>query len=112
MRTAAKILRGKKIRPGVILNITAGTSNIYKQAMEEGLIKVFMDAEAILPPPACGMCLGAITPLAAGDVCISTGTCNYPGRMGSKDAEIYLANPATVAASCIEGKITDPRKYL
>ena len=112
MRMAARILRGRKLYPGVILNITPGTPNIYKQALQEGLIGVFMDAEAVIPSPACGMCLGANTPLAAGDVCISTGTCNYPGRMGSKEAQIYAASPATVAASCIEGKITDPRKYL
>ena len=112
MRTTAKVLKGKKLCPGVILNITPGTPNIYKQALDEGLIRIFLDAEAVIASPACGMCIGFNTPLAAGDVCISTGTCNYPGRMGSKDAEIYAASPATVAASCIEGKITDPRKYL
>lgn len=112
MRIAAKILKGRKVYPGVILNITPGTPNIYKQALDESLIRIFLDAEAVIPSPACGMCLGVNTPLASGDVCISTGTCNYPGRMGSKDAEIYVASPATVAASCIEGKITDPRKYL
>ena len=112
MQIAAKILEGEKVYPGVILNITPGTPSIYKQAMDAGLIRIFMDAGAVIPSPACGMCLGYNTPLAAGDVCISTGTCNYPGRMGSKDAEIYAANPATVAASCIEGRIVDPRKYL
>ncbi|MFC1962028.1 aconitase family protein [Chloroflexota bacterium] len=112
MRIAARILKGKKVSPEVILNITPGTPSIYKQALDEGLIRVFLDAEAVIPAPACGMCLGYNTPLAAGDVCISTGTCNYPGRMGSKDAEIYAASAATAAASCVAGRITDPREYL
>jgi 3-isopropylmalate/(R)-2-methylmalate dehydratase large subunit len=112
IRISAKILKGERIYPGVILNITPGTPEIYKQAMKENLLEILLDAGAVIAPPACGMCLGYYTPLASGDVCISTGTCNYPGRMGSKNAEIYLASPATVAASCIEGKITDPRKLL
>ncbi|MFC2067134.1 aconitase family protein [Chloroflexota bacterium] len=112
MRIAAQVLKGNKVYQGVILNITPGTPDIYKQALDEGLIKIFMDAEVVIPSPACGMCVGANTPLADGDVCISTATCNYPGRMGSNKAEIYAASPATVAASCIEGKIADPRKYL
>ncbi|MBI4232818.1 MAG: 3-isopropylmalate dehydratase large subunit [Chloroflexi bacterium] len=112
LRLAAQVLKGRKLHPEVILNITPGTVNIFKQALKEGLIETFLDAGCVVPSPACGMCFGANTPLAAGDVCISTGTCNYPGRMGSKDAEIYLGNPATVAASCVEGRITDPRKYL
>ncbi|MFC2052460.1 aconitase family protein [Chloroflexota bacterium] len=112
MRVAARVLKGKKIRPDVQLNITPGTVNIYLQCLREGLLETFIEAEATVPPPACGMCLGANTPLGRGDVCISTGTCNYPGRMGSRDAEIYLGSPATVAASCIEGRITDPRNYL
>ena len=112
MRMTAKILKGRKIHHDVILNVTPGTTNILKQAIEEGLIDVFLDAGAVVPSPCCGMCWGANTPLAAGDVCVSTGTCNYPGRMGSSEAQIYAASPATVAASCIEGKITDPRAYL
>ncbi len=112
MRLAARILKGRKLHPEIILNITPGTVEILKQSVKEGLVEIFLDADCVLPSPACGMCYGANTPLAAGDVCVSTGTCNYPGRMGSKDAEIYLANPALVAASCIEGRIADPRHYL
>jgi 3-isopropylmalate/(R)-2-methylmalate dehydratase large subunit len=113
MRMAAGVLKGKKIHPNVQLNITPGTVNIYLQCIREGLLEIFIEAEATVPPPACGMCFGgANTPLGRGDVCISTGTHNYPGRMGSREAEIYLGNPATVAASCIEGKIADPRNYL
>ncbi|MBI4233830.1 MAG: 3-isopropylmalate dehydratase large subunit [Chloroflexi bacterium] len=112
LRLAAQVLKGRKLHPEVILNVTPGSVAIYKQALKEGLIETFLDAGVVVPSPACGMCYGANTPLAAGDACIATGTCNYPGRMGSSDAEIYLGNPATVAASCIEGRITDPRKYL
>lgn len=112
MRLAARVLQGRKVHPEVILNITPGTVGILKQCILEGLLETFVDAEAVVPSPACGMCWGANTPLAAGDVCISSGTCNYPGRMGSKDARIYLASPATVAASALAGRIVDPRKYL
>jgi 3-isopropylmalate/(R)-2-methylmalate dehydratase large subunit len=112
LRMAARVLRGRKIRRDVILNITPGTVTILKQALDEGLIRVFVEAECVVPTPNEGMEWGANTPLARGDVCIATGQTNYPGRMGSNEAEIYLANPATVAASCVEGKIVDPRRYL
>jgi 3-isopropylmalate/(R)-2-methylmalate dehydratase large subunit len=112
MRIAARILKGRKIHPDVRLSITPGSLQVLKQASHEGLIEIFADAECEIPLPCCGMCGGFITPLVAGDVCIGTGTCNYPARSGHHDALIYLANPATVAASAVEGKITDPRAYL
>ena len=112
LRLAAQILKGQKLDPEVILNITPGTVKIYQEAIKEGLIDTFIEAGCLIASPNCGMCWAANTPLAEGDVCVSTGTCNYPGRMGSHDAEIYLGNPALVAASCIEGQIVDPRKYL
>jgi len=112
MRIAGRILKGKKVHPDVRLSITPGSNEVIKQAAREGIIEIFADAGCEVPLPCCGMCGGFITPLVADDVCIGTGTCNYPGRSGHHDALIYLANPATVAASAIEGKITDPRKYL
>jgi 3-isopropylmalate/(R)-2-methylmalate dehydratase large subunit len=112
MRLVAQVLKGRKVHPEAILNITPATVGIYKQCLKEGLIDIFFEAEAAVHHPCCGQCWGANTPLAAGDVCVASSTCNYPGRMGSKDAEIYLANPASVAAACVEGKITDPRAYL
>jgi 3-isopropylmalate/(R)-2-methylmalate dehydratase large subunit len=112
LRMAARILQGKKIHSRVVLNITPGTTNILRQALEDGLIKTFVDAECIVPTPNEGMEWGANTPLSDDEVCIASGQTNYPGRMGSEAAQIYLANPMTVAASCIEGRITDPRKYL
>ena len=112
MRIAAKILKGRKIHRDFRLNITPGSTNVYLQALREGLIEIFIEAGAVIPTPACGMCGGFMTPLAGNESCISTGTCNYPGRMGSMDAQIHLGNPATVAASAIECRITDPRRYL
>jgi 3-isopropylmalate/(R)-2-methylmalate dehydratase large subunit len=112
LRVAARILRYHKVRRDVILNVTPGTVGVLRRALDEGLIQVLIDAECVVPTPSEGMEWGANTPLADGDVCIATGQTNYPGRMGSDRAEIYLANPATVAASCIEGQIVDPRRYL
>jgi len=112
LRMVGRILHGKKIHPRVVLNITPGTTNVLCQALDEGLIKTFVEAECVVPTPNEGMEWGANTPLSADEVCIGSGQTNYPGRMGSEEAEIYLGNPMTVAASCLEGKITDPRKYL
>ncbi len=112
LRIAAKILKGNKLHEGVILNITVGSTVVNNKAMREGIIPDLAEAGAFLASVACGMCFGGHTPLAAGQTCITSSTTNYPGRMGSQDAKVYLANPATIAASMIEGKITDPRKYL
>jgi 3-isopropylmalate/(R)-2-methylmalate dehydratase large subunit len=113
LKLAAMVLKGRKVHPDVVLNITAGSTNVYRRCLDEGLIAIFMDAGVFLPPASCGMCAGgANTPLGDGDVCISSGTCNYPGRMGSAKADIYLASPATVAASAVAGEVTDPRQFL
>jgi 3-isopropylmalate/(R)-2-methylmalate dehydratase large subunit len=113
MRMAAKILKGRQIPSHVVLNITPASMNVYKQCIREGILEIFADAGACIATPCCGMCAsGSNTPLGAGNVCISTGTCNYPGRMGSSKAHIYLGSPATVAASAVTGEITDPRNFL
>jgi 3-isopropylmalate/(R)-2-methylmalate dehydratase large subunit len=113
MRIAAQILKGHKVHPDVILNITPGSTLIYKQCLKEDIIDVFVEAGVFLPPPACGMCVaGANSPLGDGDTCLSSGTCNYPGRMGSYNSEIYLCSPATIAASAVTGYVTDPRNML
>jgi 3-isopropylmalate/(R)-2-methylmalate dehydratase large subunit len=113
MRIAAKILKGRKVHPDVVLNITPGSVSVYRQGLDEGILEVFVDAGVFLPAPSCGQCAGgANTPLGDDDVCISSGTCNYPGRMGSYEAQIYLASPATVVASAVAGYITDPRNFL
>lgn len=112
LRIAAEILKGKEVHPAVRLLITPISQKIQMQAIEEGLIKIFIEAGAIICIPSCGTCPGHIGRLAAGENCITTSTVNYPGRMGSREATIYLASPATVAASALEGKIADPRKFL
>lgn len=113
MRIAAQVLKGRQIHHKVVLNITPGSTNIYKQCIREGILEVFAEAGACIAAPCCGMCYGGSnTPLGAGNVCISTGTCNYPGRMGSDKAQIYIGSPATVAASAVAGEITDPRNFL
>ena len=111
MRAAARVLKDRKIHPEVRFYVTPATQEIFSQASAEGLIKVFIDAGAAITAPGCGVCAGGkIGPLADGEVSINTGTRNDYGRLGSTKAEIYLANPATVAASAVNGRITDPRE--
>ncbi len=111
LAVAAQILRGKKVHPDVRMVITPTTHETYAHALDAGLIKVFIDAGACVTNPTCGACDGGhLGLIAGGDRCISTGNRNFQGRMGSKDALIYLASPATAAASAVTGKITDPRQ--
>ena len=112
LRIAAKIMKGRKLHPRVRMFVTPISQEVHLIALKEGLISIFVDAGAVVTIPSCGVCPGHVGRLAAGEVCISTSTVNTTGRMGSMEARIYLANPATVAASAIEGKIVDPRKYL
>ena len=113
LRIAAHILKGKKIADGIRFLIFPASMKIYKQALEEGIIDIFIQAGGIVMNPGCGPCLGAHEGiLASNEVAIASTNRNFKGRMGSKEAEVYLASPATVAASAIEGKIADPRKYL
>jgi 3-isopropylmalate/(R)-2-methylmalate dehydratase large subunit len=110
LRLAAKILKGKKVKDGVRALVIPASQEVYKQALNEGLIEIFNDAGAIVCGSACGPCLGGhIGLLAAGEACVSTSNRNFIGRMGSTQASVYLASPATVAASAVTGKITDPR---
>jgi len=110
---AAKILKGKKISPNVRLLILPASKDVLEKALKEGIISTLIEAGGTLLPPGCGPCLGAHQGiLAPGEKCLSTSNRNFKGRMGCKEAEIYLASPATVAVSAIYGKITDPRKVI
>ncbi len=112
LRLAARILKDRKVDPRVRLLITPITPLVAEEAAKEGLLEIFLRAGAVIGPPTCGPCFGGFGYLLPGEVAITTGTLNVPGRMGSIDAKIYMANPATVAASAVEGKITDPRGIL
>jgi 3-isopropylmalate/(R)-2-methylmalate dehydratase large subunit len=110
LRLAAKILKGKKINQSVRLIIIPASQEIYAKAIEEGLIEIFLESGGIVCNANCGPCLGGhMGLLGENEVCISTSNRNFIGRMGSKKAKIYLASPATVAASAIKGEIIDPR---
>jgi 3-isopropylmalate/(R)-2-methylmalate dehydratase large subunit len=110
MRIAAEILKGKVIKDSFQLNIIPASRKIFLQAIDEGIISTFIEAGANVLTPSCGPCLGTGQGIPAnGHVVISTANRNFPGRMGNKEAQIYLASPATVAHSSLTGVITDPR---
>ena len=111
LRAAAEIFKGKKVAKGVRCIIIPGTQKIWLQAMHEGLFDIFVEAGAVVSTPTCGPCLGGhMGILAAGEKAISTTNRNFVGRMGHVDSEVYLASPATAAASAVKGYITDPEK--
>ncbi len=110
MRAAAAILKGRVPNPKVRIIVIPASHRIMKQMAAEGILEVLLDAGAVVGPPSCGPCFGgSFGLLAAGEVCVSTSTRNFLGRMGSKQAKVYMASPETAAASAITGRLTDPR---
>ena len=113
MEAAANILRGRKIPDYVRLVVIPASAEVMRECMDKGLLQALMDAGATVSTPGCGPCLGAHEGvIAPGEVCITASNRNFPGRMGSTEADIYLASPATVAASVLGGRITDPRTVM
>ncbi|MBV8689468.1 MAG: 3-isopropylmalate dehydratase large subunit [Candidatus Eremiobacteraeota bacterium] len=110
LRIVARILDGKRIAPSLRVIVNPGSQKVYMQAADEGILKTLVSAGCAVNTPGCGACFGGhMGTLGDGERCISTTNRNYVGRMGSPKAEIYLASPATCAASALAGKITDPR---
>lgn len=109
LRTAAEILKGRKVQKGLRCIVIPATQKIYLQALEEGLLKIFIEAGAVVSTPTCGPCLGGYMGiLAAGERCVSTTNRNFVGRMGHVDSEVYLASPAVAAASAVTGRVSGP----
>ena len=112
LRAAAAVLAGRRIAPGFQLHVVPTSQAIMVEAAKEGLISTLAEAGAFVSSSSCDYCYGRIATMTAGQRAVSTGTLNVPGRMGSPDSEIYLCNAAVVAASAVEGRIADPRRYL
>ncbi|HBT20587.1 MAG TPA: 3-isopropylmalate dehydratase large subunit [Peptococcaceae bacterium] len=111
LRTAADILRGRKVHPEVRVIIIPGTQEIYLQALREGLIEVFIEAGCAVSTPTCGPCLGGhMGILAKGEKAVATTNRNFVGRMGHPESEVYLSNPAVAAASAVLGRIASPEE--
>ena len=111
LRIAAEILADNKVKKGIRCIVIPATQKIYLQAMEEGLLKIFIEAGAVVSTPTCGPCLGGYMGiLAENERCVSTTNRNFVGRMGHMDSEIYLASPAVAAASAVTGKISSPEE--
>jgi len=113
LEQAAAILKGKKVHPGTRLLVIAASHEVYTHLAKSGVVQTLLEAGAMICPSSCGPCAGTkMGVIGPGETAISTTNRNFKGRMGSPEGFVYLASPATVAASAIEGKIADPRKYL
>lgn len=113
LREAAGIIRGRKVNPNVRMIVIPATQQIYKDAMKEGLLDIFIDAEAVVSTPTCGPCLGGhMGILAKGERAIATTNRNFVGRMGHPESEVYLSNPAVAAASAVLGRIGVPEEVV
>ena len=113
LRVAAKILKGKKIAPSLRLIVIPATQEVYRQALKEGLLEIFLSAGAVISPPTCGPCLGGyMGVLAEGERSLATTNRNFRGRMGHAQSEVYLASPAVAAASAVKGRICHPEEVV
>ena len=113
LRIAADVLRHNSLAEGLRLLIIPPSRQILREAVAEGLVELFLEKGAVITPPGCGPCCGALNGVPRhGDVVISTANRNFKGRMGNVNSEVFLASPLTVAVSAVTGKITDPRSFF
>jgi 3-isopropylmalate/(R)-2-methylmalate dehydratase large subunit len=113
LELAARILRGKRVAPGVRLIVTPGSQNVFREATRAGIVGALVEAGAVVTPSTCGACGGGhLGILGPNETCITASTRNFKGRMGDPSAKIYMGSPATVAASAVRGVIADPREFL
>jgi 3-isopropylmalate/(R)-2-methylmalate dehydratase large subunit len=112
LKIAANMLKGKKVHPNVRFWVAPASWEVYKEAMDKGILRTLLDAGVMIANPSCGFCTGIQGVLAKGERCVAATPRNFKGRMGSNDAEIFLASPATVTASAIKGRIADPREVM
>jgi 3-isopropylmalate/(R)-2-methylmalate dehydratase large subunit len=111
LREAAMVIKGRKVNPNVRMIVIPATQKVYRQAMKEGLLDIFVEAEAVVSTPTCGPCLGGhMGILAKGEKAIATTNRNFVGRMGHPESEVYLSNPAVAAASAVLGRIGTPEE--
>jgi 3-isopropylmalate/(R)-2-methylmalate dehydratase large subunit len=109
---AAEIVKGRRVADGTRFIVTPGSQAILKEAIRAGYVETLMDAGAVVTSSTCGACFGGhMGLLGDGEVCITASTRNFKGRMGSPSADVFMASPATVAASAVTGVITDPREF-
>ncbi len=113
LRIAASVIKNKRVNPGVRMLVIPATQLIYRQALEEGLLTTFIDAEGVVSTPTCGPCLGGhMGILACGERALATTNRNFVGRMGHLESEVYLSSPAVAAASAVAGKIVHPEEVV
>jgi 3-isopropylmalate/(R)-2-methylmalate dehydratase large subunit len=113
LEIAARILKGKSVHKGTRCIVTPASVNVYEEAIKRGYVGIYLEAGAVFTNATCGACVGThLGALGENETCISSSSRNFIGRMGAQSSKVYLASPATVAASAIEGKVADPRRYL
>ena len=113
LEIAARILKGRKVHKNTRCVVTPASVKVYEEAIKRGYVEIYLESGAVFTNATCGACVGThLGALGESEICLSSSSRNFVGRMGALSSKVYLASPATVAASAIEGKITDPRRFL
>jgi 3-isopropylmalate/(R)-2-methylmalate dehydratase large subunit len=113
LEVAAQILKGRKIHKNTRCVVTPASVKVYEEAIKRGYIEIYLESGAVFTNATCGACVGThLSALGENEICVSSSSRNFVGRMGALSSKVYLASPATVAASAIEGRIADPRRYF